>query len=213
MTRVVGVDACRDRRWVVVPLTDSGFAEPYTVTDFRFVVHDDAAVVGVDIPIGLPPPFPRRADVDAKAFPNVNPATVFPTFPRDVYAADNHAEAVDAARALTGKGVSRQSWCLGPRILQVERRLVGRVYEAHPEVSFAALARRPLPAKKTVDGREQRRRMLDEIGGTLPRKIPYAAEHDVLDAAIAAWTAQRIARGEAQTLPPHPDPGEPRIWY
>lgn len=34
---------------------------------------------------------------------------------------------------------------------------------------------------------------------------------DVLDAAAAAWTARRVARGEHLTVPEDPSPGEPLI--
>jgi len=43
-----------------------------------------------------------------------------------------------------------------------------------------------------------------------------AAPDDVLDAAVAAWTAARKANGEAATLPPEPPLRDGRavaIWY
>jgi predicted RNase H-like nuclease len=73
------------------------------------------------------------------------------------------------------------------------------VFEVHPEVSFRELVRRPLAPKRTAVGASERRLALAEAGIDLP-DLPYPLE-DVLDAAAAAWSANRYARGEALPLP------------
>ena len=82
--------------------------------------------------------------------------------------------------------------------------------EVHPEVSFAALAGAPLPDPKTTwAGATHRRRLLAEAGIELPDDLgpagSGAAVVDVLDAAAAAWTARRVAHGQASPMPDPPE--------
>jgi predicted RNase H-like nuclease len=115
--------------------------------------------------------------------------------------------------------LSAQSFALGKKILEVEARLNERVFEVHPEVSFAALAGQHLRySKRSWNGQMERRELLAAAGLELPDELDggEAAADDVLDAAIAAWTAERKLRGEARTLPAEPPVVNGRavaIWY
>ena len=111
---------------------------------------------------------------------------------------------------------SAQGWAIGRAIHKVHRVRDERVREVHPEVSFAALAGRPLAyGKKTWNGHHERAALLRRAGIRIPRRLEagVVAADDVLDAAVTAWTATRIARGEHRTLPADPRPGEPVIHY
>jgi predicted RNase H-like nuclease len=114
---------------------------------------------------------------------------------------------------------SRHSRSLGKKILEVEAHLEERVVEVHPEVSFAALAGRPLRhSKRSWNGQMERRRLLASVGVELPDELAAGdtAADDVLDAAVAAWSAARKDRGEAATLPADPPVQDGRpvaIWY
>jgi predicted RNase H-like nuclease len=95
-----------------------------------------------------------------------------------------------------------------------------RVHEVHPEVSFCALTGSHLPwSKKSWNGLALRRRLLAEAGIHLPDEIPEiagVAADDLLDAAVVAWSAARIASGEARTLPDPPETSagaSVAIWY
>jgi hypothetical protein len=64
----------------------------------------------------------------------------------------------------------------------------------------------------------ERRGLLASAGIELPDELPagQAAPDDVLDAAIAAWSATRKERDEAVTLPADPPRQDGRyvaIWY
>ena len=64
----------------------------------------------------------------------------------------------------------------------------------------------------------ERRRLLAAAGIALPDDLAAggAAADDVLDAAVAAWSAMRKARGEAETLPadaPLQGGRSVAIWY
>jgi predicted RNase H-like nuclease len=80
------------------------------------------------------------------------------------------------------------------------------VYEVHPEVSFvAANADAHLKWSKTSwNGINLRRRILQRQGIVIPDDLGLtggAGIADILDAAIAAWSANRIAAGTAQRMP------------
>ncbi len=118
--------------------------------------------------------------------------------------------------------LSQQAWALLPKIREVDALATAddRIYEVHPEVSFRAMARVELPRKKSWEGAQRRRDLLAAEGIVLPSDLGdagRAAVDDVLDAAAAAWTANRIARGDAATLPDPPEPSydgrEVAIWY
>ena len=124
-------------------------------------------------------------------------------------------------------GLSQQAYALFPKLCEVDRAMTPdhqkRVFEVHPEVSFAALreavaadeaAFRPLLPKKRTKGRGQRIELLRRVEGSgsfgdieklvaLGRTLG-AKPDDTLDACIAAWTAERIARQEAGRLPSEP---------
>jgi predicted RNase H-like nuclease len=215
VTVVAGVDACRGG-WIAIVLDDGRFADALFASGFARLLDGlaRAAAVGVDIPIGLPDEGPRAADLAARAFVGPRRGSVFPTPPRAALLAATYAEARQVLPSL-----SAQSFALGRKILEVEGCIEERVFEVHPEVSFAALAGRHLRhSKRSWNGQMERRRLLSAAGVVLPEELAAgeAAADDVLDAAIAAWSAARRANGEAATLPVGPplQDGRPvAIWY
>ena len=220
---VVGVDGCKDG-WLAISALDGDFREAslFAHLDELVAAFPTADVVAVDIPIGYPQGAPRGADIEARKFVGRRHASVFPTPPRKALIAGNYEDAVTIARALTGRGISRQSFALGPKILEAESvaKADARVIEVHPEVSFCALAGRQLASKKTWQGTVERRALLGDAGLAIPEELGDAGRampDDVLDAGAAAWSASRIAQGVAKSLPSPPaeGPGGQRIaiWY
>jgi predicted RNase H-like nuclease len=174
--------------WVAVVLEDGRFLrdELLTPVETGFAELDDAAVIGIDVPIGFGP---READAIARAYVS-HASTVFSTPPR----------AVLERPFGPGLGVSAQAHALGPRIIHVTElaRHDERIHEVHPEASFRAMNDgEPLPKKRSADGALKRIELLRRHGIDLELPSPT---HDVLDAAAAAWSAHRIAQGEAQCL-------------
>jgi predicted RNase H-like nuclease len=215
MTVVAGVDACRGG-WVAIVVEDERFTNSLLAATFAQLLRalPDAAAVGVDIPIGLPSDGVRGADIAARAFVGPRRNSVFPTLPRAALDAATYAEARQVLPSL-----SAQSFALRTKILEVEDCLEDRVFEVHPEVSFAALAgRQLLHSKRSWNGQMERRQLLATAGIVLPDELEagQAAADDILDAAIVAWSAARKARREAATLPADPPihDGRPVAnWY
>ncbi len=214
--RVLGVDAC-PAGWVGI-VTAPGVLEAHVAPDIGALVSRVSAdgllhAVAIDIPLGLPDRTERRADRLARERLGPRRSSVFMTPPRAVLEENDHAAAVVLARALTGKGVSRQAHGLRTRVLEVDafrRRTDLTVIETHPEVSFAEMAGAPLrSAKKTWAGSEERRALLAarEIApvGDLGTAGARVGVDDVLDAAAAAWTAGRYADDAARPLPDPPE--------
>ena len=208
--RVTGVDACR-RGWVAVSLEVS---EPPRVEGVR--VHESlagvldgsgAGVVGIDMPLGLLESGWREADRAARGLLGPRRSSVFAIPPRAVWARASYQAASQRCRELTGQGFSIQAWGLRAKLLEADRyrrTCAHPLYEVHPELAFSALAGAPLAhSKHTAAGEDLRRELLGRAGLTVPR-VPLAPVTDTLDAAAVAWSAWRIATGQAVVLPSRP---------
>jgi predicted RNase H-like nuclease len=181
-----------------------------------------AEVIAVDIPIGLGEGGPRAADSLAATFIETRSSSVFRMPPRDVLMADTHQLAVELARRRHMPAPSIQAYGLRERIFEAAAAALQdpRVIEIHPEVSFRAMAGRPLKfSKKSWNGSMERRRLLASAGIAIPNDIGpagSAAVDDVLDACAAAWSAERVLLGTGSTLPDPPETIAGRsvaIWY
>jgi predicted RNase H-like nuclease len=226
--RVIGVDACR-RGWVAVSLEvsrlphraprlvavrmDGSLASVLDQAD-----RDPARVVGIDMPLGLLESGWREADRTARGLLGPRRSSVFAIPPRAVWAEMSYPAANQLCRELTGQGLSVQAWGLRAKLLeanQYREACEHPMYEVHPELAFGAMAGAPLDySKHTAAGRELRRELLALAGIALPASssgnipgTPSAGSTpvtDTLDAAAVAWSAGRIATGQAVILPDRP---------
>ena len=215
---MLGADACPGA-WIGVAVRGSN-VRAYLDPEIESLVRQAAAdgplsVVGIDMPIGLADSGLRQADVLARAAAGPRWQSVFLTPVRSALETGDYALAVAENRRCGGGGVSRQAFGLSAKIGQVDRWLRTlpadlRVVEVHPELSFGAMAGAPLPERKsTWAGVVRRRQLLADHGIVLPDDLGEpgrtAGPDDVLDAAAVAWTALRVARGDARCLPDPPD--------
>ncbi|ELZ99012.1 hypothetical protein C440_01610 [Haloferax mucosum ATCC BAA-1512] len=217
---VVGVDGC-SAGWVCARASPDGVAIE-VVPDFEavcdFAVAHEAERVLVDIPIGLSATDRRDCDREARHRLGSRASTVFFAPVRAVLDADSHADANARNRARCGSGLSIQAWQLVPKIRDVDSVLRARpdvrdrVFEAHPELVFAAFAGEPLAeSKSTQVGRVRRLDLLrtafpdgdpetvyrKTLSRTLRRDV---ARDDILDALALAVAA----RYPLETLPANP---------
>lgn len=206
----VGVDGCK-AGWVSVALTDGGLHGAGAFTTFGALLdaHRTAKVIAVDMPIGLVDAG-REVDQVLRAFLKGQASSVFTTPPRAALAAKSNDDAQRRSRELTGRGVSKQSLALAPKIFEVDAHAADpRIHEVHPEVSFRMMNDgNPLPhRKKSWGGMQARLRLLHRHGIALPPSLGAADPvgiDDVIDAAAAAWSARRIHEGSARRFPEHP---------
>ncbi|HEU5416826.1 MAG TPA: DUF429 domain-containing protein [Streptosporangiaceae bacterium] len=236
--QVIGVDAWR-AGWVAVELAGDLVTVALSLRSVSLAgslaevieTFPAAAVIGVDMPLGLLARGWRTADDEAARMLGAQRSRVFRVPPRAAMTDGSgilpYPDAVSRCRELTDPplGFSRQAWGLAARIREADEIRAAdhaRLFEVHPELSFAALAGgQPVAAsKKTWNGQHARRRLLTGAGIVIPADLGPAGSapaDDILDAAAVAWTAARIARGEA-TFVPEPeqldDRGQPiRIWF
>ena len=168
---------------------------------------DEASVVGIDMPLGLLESGWREADRAARGLLGPRRSSVFAIPPRAVWAQASYQAANQRCRELTGQGLGIQAWGLRAKLLEADRYrpTCGHpLYEVHPELSFGAMAGAPLVhSKHTAAGRELRRELLVRVGIVVPL-VPRAPVTDTLDAAAVAWSAWRIATGQAVVIPGRP---------
>lgn len=216
MTRVLGVDGCRTG-WAGVVWDGGAVHGAFGVRLADLLAEVRAAgpldAVALDMPIGLPDTGVRAADLLAREALGSRRSSIFLTSTRAALAATSRAEADALNRAHGGGGVTAQAFALHAKIAEVDVavRAAGEpVVEAHPELSCAALAGRPVPEpKRSWAGSAVRRALLARAGIDLDVDLGevgrQAAVDDVVDAAVLAWTAMRVARGEAVRRPDPPE--------
>ncbi len=234
--RVTGVDACRPG-WVAVTLEGAGRPADRPGDTERagsnaqlpgtarirvdaVRVHEtlagvlgaagEAAVVGIDMPLGLLESGWREADRAARGLLGPRRSSVFAIPPRAVWAEASYQAASRLCRELTGQGFSVQAWGLRVKLLEAGRYRDScrhPLYEVHPELAFSAMAGAPLAhSKHAAAGRDLRRELLSRAGIALPAdSARLAPVTDVMDAAAVAWSAWRIAAGRAVVIPAQPE--------
>jgi predicted RNase H-like nuclease len=221
--RVTGVDACR-YGWAGVCLdTDEGDDGGPAAIRVTVRVAGSLAellagavpgqVVGIDMPLGLVASGWRDADTEARRRLGPRRSSIFAIPPAAVWQQPDYRSALEVCRRLTGKGFSVQAWGLRGKLREASQyRVRGpqQLYEVHPELSFAILAGAPLPEPKNRPaGQALRRAVLAGAGLIVPADPDWGrVTVDVLDAAVVAWTARRIATGQAVVLPDPPQTGE-----
>jgi predicted RNase H-like nuclease len=153
---------------------------------------------------------------------------VFTPPTRPGLAASRYAEVA----GLNGAGMSKEAFNILPKIRELDAVLTPRdqerVFEAHPELAFAALAGAPVRHnKKTPEGRRARARLLRRIFGKafldpvrirLEHGVARVALDDFADAYVLAHVADRIRRGAGTRLPAAQPAVDGRglrmeIWY
>jgi len=204
----LGVDG-HAKGWVAVAIDERGFVAARSFGTFAALMaaHADAKVIGVDIPIGLVDGPLREADRAAREVLAGKASSVFNAPPRGALAARSYEAANEITRRICKKGLSRQSYGLFKKIREVDAyEADSRVYEVHPEVSFRLIEHAlPLLRKKSWGGLNARLARLAAEGIVLPARLGDAEADavgidDVVDAAVAAWSARRIHARVARRL-------------
>ncbi|KPL53726.1 hypothetical protein ABB55_17150 [Prosthecomicrobium hirschii] len=227
---VAGVDGC-PAGWVAVTL-DAGAPHLAVHADFAAILAAEGGVIAVDMPIGLPDRVglggrgperlvrPLLGERQSSVFSVPSRAAVWAV--DDLDAPDAYRTICDVAFATSEppRKISRQCFHILPKIREIDRlmtpALSGRVFEVHPEVAFWRLnggsaMRLPKKVKNRAaePGLAERIDLLVRHGyprAFLEQALPRGVgRDDLIDAAVNALIAVRIAAGEAR---PFPDPPE-----
>lgn len=222
MALLAGIDGCKDG-WVCATLDAASGSLSGSVLTTSELPRQPWDLAGIDIPIGIPDRGPRDADREARAFlGRPRCSSVFPCPIRPALAARSWEEAC---------AMTRQTFAILPKIRQIDELMRGdpalrdRLFEVHPEVSFAAWQGRPMIFnKKTRSGREERQTLIASHFGQdafsiVRRRLAsrrFGAD-DLADAFAALWTAQRLYDRRAVSLPAEPQHDScglsMQIWY
>jgi predicted RNase H-like nuclease len=220
MSVVCGVDGCRGGWVVVYHDLESDQMRWAIVPNLQAIVasRPRPAVIAIDVPIGIPDSGSRECDVEARRrLRSPRSSSVFPVPVRSLLDCGSWEEANERGRVLEGKGVPKQAWALAPKIREVDEavrandELRGVVREVHPELCFASM-NGGLPMsyrKRKPEGRRERGAVLRRFFGSavdeaVAARLKGCGVEDLLDALATVWTAARIVRGEAFTVPDHP---------
>ena len=212
---VAGIDGTPGGWAALIADVDRALVHKITSLSEIFEIASDA----IDVPIGLLDSYRRggrTCDCAARQVLRAPRASsIFPAPVRGVLAARTWQEALAISRssAPNGRGISKQTFAIVPKIKEVDELLQTRhdlrslLREVHPELCFCELVGRPMSYRKgSSAGRQERRLALKSIFADLDaietsgvdQAIPI---EDIFDAAIACWSAARLANGHARSLP------------
>lgn len=225
-----GVDGCRGGWLAVLLELETGRLQAALGHGWADLPLAGAAMIAVDMPIGLADRGPRVCDIAARRLlPPGRKSSVFPAPRRAMLACADWAEANALGKELDGCGLSRQAWNITAKIKELDQALdrtgQERIREVHPELVFARLnAGRPVPPKRSAAGRTLRLQILAAAGlpavEALIDRLPrgQAQPDDALDAAACALAARDILAGTATRLPADDPPRDARglrmeIWF
>ena len=233
--RIAGIDGCRGGWFVAVGRPDRAGIDCFLAPDIHSAVDrlDGVEAIGIDMPMGLPDRGSRECERLARRVLSPHrTSSVFSSPIRPVLGVTDYREACDLHERHDGRRMSKQAFNIKPKIAELDAAvradasLAARLYEIHPELSFAALnGGSPMQhAKRDAAGFEGRYRLLagafgkpavEAALGKYPRRL--AARDDVLDALAVLWSAARVAAGEAVRLPAEPAQDscgiDMSIWY
>lgn len=216
--RVAGIDGYNGG-WVAVVVDSGDFSKAETKWESSLQELIDIGNIElslVDIPVGLSTgPEDREVENTIRTFLTGKASSVFNSPCRQALSGQSYEEASEINKQILGKGLSKQSWSLFPKIqeadLVAQNPSNGSVKEGHPEVSFAVVNNSPiLASKKSAKGMLERVSVLSDLGfdfsglaGNLPDRHS-AAPDDLLDAAILAWSANRVINNQHISFPNAP---------
>jgi predicted RNase H-like nuclease len=217
-----GVDGCR-AGWFYVGLGEEGFSQGL-VTDLEQLcaLLPDHSRLLLDMPIGLrdQDSRPRACDTAARKLLGRRSSSVFGVPGRIILQETDYPRANARSRELCGKGLSKQSFYIMPRIAAVDHlmsqnaRARSLIRESHPELCFWGLSGGIglVHGKKHPAGFSERLSLLQKLDARVPTIVEQAlSEHlrrdvardDILDACVLALVA--AGKTSQRSVPGYPE--------
>jgi predicted RNase H-like nuclease len=208
--KYLGLDGCK-AGWFMVALDENGSGAFGVLRDIGELSAylPQAEIALIDIPIGLRGRHAdeRTCDRMARAvLPPGRKSSVFPAPSRCALDCTTYEQASERNRQCTGRGLSRQTFGILPKIREVDRFVRStahrdRIREMHPEVCFWGLnGRKPMVfGKRSPEGHEERLSVLARVCPNARKIVELAlrrhpasdlARDDVVDALAGAVTAR-----------------------
>ena len=207
---VWGVDGCT-AGWIAVRIDGAGARDFTIVGRLSLLDVADAAMLYIDIPIGLPEAGYRGCDLAARALLKGAQSRVFLGLRRPLLNYVTDYAAANAWAKSDGKGLAKQSFNILPKIAEVDALITPTrqttFRESHHELVFSRLnGGTPLVSKHRPQGLKARRDILVRYGfakidqwlGRL--RGTGAKADDLLDACVLAFAAHEAAQGSAQRV-------------
>lgn len=223
---VAGVDGC-PAGWIAVTWDGGASLTSHLCRSFAEVMALPAAIIAVDMPIGLPEHSGRPPERAVRQRLGERQSSVFAVpSERAIYCAD-YAEAcrVNLLHSDPPRKVSKQCFHLFPKMREIDAlitpELQARIFESHPELAFWVMnGEAPLALPKKVKsapygpGLDLRRALLRRAGLPVDElKADYrrrdVGADDLVDACACAFVAWRIGNGRSMRFPQDP-PRNPR---
>jgi predicted RNase H-like nuclease len=221
MTVAIGIDGCKSG-WLYFRFDECSatFGVADTVAEILADETGETRAL-IDIPIGLKErgKTERQCDLEARAL--LSPkrhSSVFPAPCRQALKQGSFAASSEKNRKITGRGLSRQTWGLVPKIREVDELLIDNpelrtiVREAHPELLFRGLAGGPMSHRKaTREGFDERMTILNIFEPNTKVLVAAAflahggydaTRDDIVDAFALALCARHP--GRLKTIPNDP---------
>ena len=192
--KYIGIDGCK-AGWFSIGLDEDGIAS------FAILEHISelsaylpaVELVLIDIPIGLRGEHTKERLCDKQARKVLNPkrnSSVFPSPSRCALECDSYKEASERNKECTGRGLTKQTFNILPKIREVDQFLRNeewreKVHEMHPEICFWALnTKQPMNFnKKTNVGYEERIAILNNY---------YPGYRKIVDKAMQEYSNPRL---------------------
>lgn len=218
----IGIDGCPGG-WVAAVLKDRlelVFFE--TLEEMREEIGHSTLTL-IDMPMGLKSQGEgeRRCDIEARKFLKRRKMSIFPVPCRQAVYSGSYIEANEVNRRVLGKGLSKQSYNLFPKIIEVDklisrdRDILRRIAEGHPEISFARIKGEEMAHnKRSEEGFRERLRVIEDLlPGTTSSVESFlsryrrsvVARDDILDAIILALAA-KVSQREGHLIVPEEAP-------
>jgi predicted RNase H-like nuclease len=205
---VIGIDGYRNG-WCCCTFDEVAKIELFPSISKIIKSYSSIESIFIDIPIGLSSRKIHRS-IDSKIRENLpikNKSSVFTPPCRKALEAQSYQEGNQLNKKITGKGISIQSWNIGPKIkevdtfLLVEKKAQKFIHESHPELCFLSFNNfNPiLFNKKTIEGYELRLKIIKNhipnadqlIYDTIDKNPSTVKKDDILDAMILAISATK----------------------
>jgi len=159
---------------------------------------------------------PRVCDVEARKLLGPRRSSVFSAPIREILEFKYYEKANIRSKELTGKGISKQSFAITPKIIEVDNllrsnsKLCKIIYEAHPELCFFGLANGKSMKynKKSQNGFIERLEILlknwKPTEKALAEALLWCSNHSVRDDTVDALAMAIVAthpKSEIVTIP------------